>query len=120
MGLNNSETLLYPSYDHAFFSITQDASGVAPTLTAQSGGPSARAAITMVRNSAGNYTVTCTDFLRARTLSNVQATISSTVAGMIAVPVGTWSGSTLTFSILTFNSSGVATDFTCNVDVASY
>lgn len=120
MPLQNTETLILPSYGHIRVSITQDSSGIAPTLTSQTGGTTARAAVTLARVSAGSYTLTVSDFKGPRGISGVQATISSTVAGFAAAPLGTYSGTTLTQSVLTFNSSGVATDFTCNVDLMSY
>ncbi len=120
MGLQNSETLLYPSYDHIMLSITQDSSGVAPTITAQSGGAIARSAVTLTRNSAGNYTLAVTDFQRARSLGQIQCTISSTAAGMVSATGPTYSGTTASYTVLTFNSSAVATDFTTNVDLVSF
>lgn len=121
MGIqNNSETLLMPVYGHIRLSITQDSSGIAPTITNQTGGTIARSMVTLTRASAGSYSLAISDFKGPRGVGAVVATISSTAAGLIGAPAVTFSSNTMTATVLTFNSSAVATDFTCNVDIMSY
>lgn len=121
MGIqNNSETLLMPVYGHIRLSITQDATGVAPTITNQTSGTIARSLVTLTRASAGSYSLAIADFKGPRGIGAVVATISSTAAGWVNAPAVTFSGNTMTATVLTFNTSSVATDYTCNVDLMSY
>lgn len=122
MGIqNNSETLLMPVYGHIRLSIVQDSvAGLTVSLANQTGGSIARQHVTLTQNSAGNYTLAVTEFKGPRGVGALVATIASTAAGFISTPAVSYSGNTMTATVLTFNSSAVATDFTNNVDLMAY
>ncbi len=121
--LQNSWTRLYPGLDAVFGRIVQSGTGTTVALGSLSGDTIVdQPNVSLVQNSAGNYTVTVQNFLGPNGVCLGAAWISTTGTGTFTVYAGpgTYSGNAASLTFYTFNASAVATDCTMNFQLLAY